>query len=94
MSIDATTANKAASIKSTNADPIETTGSLVSGVQVPGSDVRAYKGIRFAKAPVGDLRWRSPQPADPWTGFLVADKFGAVTMQLDEPNTNSLGTIL
>jgi CheY-like chemotaxis protein len=94
MSIDATPANKAASIKSTNADPIKSTGGLVSDVRVPGSDVRAYKDIRFAKAPVGDLRWRPPQPADPWTGVLVADKFGAVPMQIDEPNTNSLGAIL
>src|SRR6478736_5845239 len=39
------------------ADPIKTSGGLVSGVAVSDSAARAYKGIPFAKPPVGDLRW-------------------------------------
>lgn len=41
-----------------------------------GSDLAVFKAIPYAAPPVGDLRWREPQPAKPWTGVLKADKFG------------------
>jgi para-nitrobenzyl esterase len=74
------------------ADPIKTSGGLVSGVAVSDGAVRAYKGIPFAKPPVGDLRWRAPQPAEPWTGTLVADKFGPSCMQPDPTPGHSIFT--
>jgi para-nitrobenzyl esterase len=76
------------------ADPIKTSGGLVSGVAVPDSAVRSYKGIPFAKAPVGDLRWRVPQPAEPWTGTLTADKFGPICVQRDPVGGHSIFTRL
>ncbi len=54
------------------------TGQL-QGVSADG--VIAFKGIPFAQPPVGDLRWRPPQPIAPWTGVRVADTFGADCMQ-------------
>src|SRR5262245_31208263 len=57
-----------AAVAPAKADPIKTSGGLVSGVVVSDGAVRAYKGIPFAKPPVGDLRWRAPQPTEPWTG--------------------------
>ena len=36
----------------------------------------AYLGLRFAAAPVGDLRWKAPQPAPSWSGVKTADHFG------------------
>jgi para-nitrobenzyl esterase len=54
-------------------------GSL-EGIQ-EASGIRSFKGIPFAKAPVGDLRWKEPQPAENWTGVRKADKFGASPMQ-------------
>jgi para-nitrobenzyl esterase len=74
------------------ADPIKTSGGLVSGVAVSDGVVRAYKGIPFAKPPVGDLRWRAPQPAEPWTGTLVADRFGPSCMQPDPTPGHSIFT--
>ena len=74
------------------ADPIKTSGGLVSGVAVSDGAVRAYKGIPFAKPPVGDLRWRAPQRAEPWTGTLVADKFGPSCMQPDPTPGHSIFT--
>ena len=44
--------------------------------------VRAFKGIPYAKAPVGNLRFRPPQPADVWQGTLAAERFGPVCPQL------------
>ena len=35
-----------------------------------------YKAIPYAAPPVGDLRWRAPQPAKPWEGVLKADDYG------------------
>jgi para-nitrobenzyl esterase len=40
-----------------------------------------YRGIPFAAAPVGDLRWRAPQPASRWDGVRSADKFAPECVQ-------------
>jgi para-nitrobenzyl esterase len=39
-------------------------------------DVESFKGIPFAKPPVGPLRWRAPRPIEPWTGVRDATEFG------------------
>ena len=71
----------ATAMAAAKADPIETSGGLVSGVAVSDGAVRTYKGIPFAKPPVGELRWRPPQPADRWTGVrlqMFLDNVGGV----------------
>jgi para-nitrobenzyl esterase len=43
--------------------------------------VVAFKGIPFAAAPVGELRWKPPQPVKPWSGVRSAVTYGADCMQ-------------
>ncbi|KAA8996211.1 carboxylesterase family protein [Affinibrenneria salicis] len=38
--------------------------------------VEFFKGIPYAQPPVGDLRWRAPQPVKPWGGVLEAKNYG------------------
>ncbi len=59
--------------------PVHIQGGWVRGVTSGGLTV--YKGIPFAKPPVGPLRWRPPQPAGSWSGTLQADHFGPPCMQ-------------
>ncbi len=59
---------------------VATQSGAVEGV-IEGN-VIAYKGIPFAKPPVADLRWRAPQPIDPWNGVRAADRYGADCMQI------------
>lgn len=66
-------------------DPVKTQNGLLSGVTLP-SGVQAYKGIPFAAPPVGDLRWKEPQPVANWTGVRKADQFGNVCVQPSQPN--------
>jgi para-nitrobenzyl esterase len=58
---------------------IKTENGLVSGYK--SGDISIFKGIPFAQPPVGDLRWKAPQPAKNWTGVLKCDKFSASPMQ-------------
>jgi para-nitrobenzyl esterase len=55
------------------------TGGTVEGVVKDG--IASFKGIPFAAPPVGDLRWRSPQPVKPWQGVRKADSFAPSPMQ-------------
>jgi para-nitrobenzyl esterase len=48
---------------------------------VVNGDVVAFKGIPFAAPPVGDLRWRAPQPPASWNGVRDAASFGPACMQ-------------
>lgn len=61
------------------AQPVKVTGGMVQGVKQNG--ITVYKGIPFAAPPVGDLRWKAPQPVKPWKGVLKATKFSASPYQ-------------
>ena len=60
---------------------VKVAGGTLEGV-TEASGVRSFKGIPFAAPPVGNLRWREPQPAAGWEGIRKADHFAAKAMQL------------
>lgn len=62
---------------------IKVEGGLVQGTSEDGLTV--YKGIPFAAPPVGDLRWKAPQPAAKWKDVLQATKFAPGPMQGGNP---------
>src|SRR5262249_26829319 len=53
------------------------TGLLSGTTGSTQASVRAFKGIPFAAPPLGENRWRPPQPAAKWEGVRNADAFGA-----------------
>ncbi|GAY13384.1 carboxylesterase/lipase family protein [Mycobacterium sp. shizuoka-1] len=62
---------------------------------VRGTDdgkVMTWKGLRYAAAPVGDLRWRAPVAPQPWTEVADATAFGPVSPQPRSPIPMGLGT--
>ena len=59
---------------------VKTANGLVQGTQRSG--ISMFKGIPFAQPPVGDLRWKEPQPVKNWEGTWKADHFSARAMQL------------
>lgn len=60
---------------------VKTEAGRLEGVSIPGSPVQIFRGIPYAQAPVGDLRWRAPRPAQHWRGVRAADQFGPRCMQ-------------
>lgn len=54
---------------------------LVEGFADEQGMLKMYLGVPFAAAPVGDLRWKAPQPAAPWEGVREAKDFGPDPMQ-------------
>lgn len=59
---------------------VQTKYGKISGYPMAGYTV--YKGIPYAKPPVGDLRWRAPQEMEPWDGVLEAKSFGNAAPQM------------
>ncbi|TFW15682.1 carboxylesterase/lipase family protein [Duganella callida] len=64
-----------------NAPRATTATGVVEGV-AEATGVKSYKGIPFATAPVGALRWKAPQAPKKWKGVRKADHFAARCMQL------------
>lgn len=61
-------------------DVVCTTEGAVRGVTEAGTV--AFKGIPYARPPLGALRWRPPEPPGPWQGVRDGSRFGPVCPQL------------
>ncbi len=70
------------------ADRVKIANGVLESTAAPKDGVRSFKGIPFAQPPVGDLRWREPQPPKNWTGVRNADQFGPRCMQRTSPGAD------
>jgi para-nitrobenzyl esterase len=72
-----------------NSPIVKTTGGSVKGAQAEGfPEVTVYRGIPFAAAPTGALRWREPQPMVPWKG--IREPLAAVPACIQAVDRNHL----
>lgn len=59
--------------------PVQTAAGIVVGEQ--SGAVQIFRGIRYAQAPTGELRWQAPRPVQPWVGVHEATQFGSSALQ-------------
>jgi len=64
-------------------EPIKTAAGYVTGAVIgePDKEVRIYRGIAYAAPPVGNLRWKPPQPVTPWSEPLQCTEFKPIAPQ-------------
>ncbi len=60
---------------------VRITDGVLEGVISQDGKVRTFKGIPYAAPPIGSLRWKAPQPVQPWTGVRKAVDYGPRAMQ-------------
>lgn len=75
--------SKAQQAENQNAFPVQITISsgIVEGEFDIKTNIQSFKGIPFAQPPVGDLRWKAPQPVTSWNGVKQTKKFGPRAIQ-------------
>lgn len=69
--------------QNTGLKPVQTKieNGTIEGLYDGKTELQEYFGIPFAKPPVGELRWKAPQPVDNWAGVLETKKFGPKPVQ-------------
>ena len=65
-------------------ETVKVEGGVISGTVNSTGNIHVFKGIPFAAPPVGDFRWKAPQPVRPWAGVKSCITFGPSPMQ-DSP---------
>ncbi len=71
-----------------------TQNGIIEGNYDTKSGIQTYFGVPFAKPPVGDLRWKDPQPIASWKGVKETKHFGPRPMQVliwNDMNSRSNG---
>ena len=59
----------------------KTENGWVRGIEAADPRITVFKGIPFAAPPIGENRWRAPQPAADWEGVRDASRFAPISMQ-------------
>ena len=78
------------------AAPISVEGGQITGTLTEDGEIAMWKGVPYAAAPVGELRWKAPQATESWSGVLACTEYGYSAMQRDpvasEPYTEEFIT--
>ena len=69
----------------------KTEAGLVRGIAGNNPAFTVFRGVPYAAPPVGDLRWREPQPVAPWSGIRDAVEFGPIPMQMQHKSDSFYG---
>ncbi|MBR7829263.1 carboxylesterase family protein [Actinospica sp. MGRD01-02] len=64
---------------------VETASGPVEGIPARDRSITVFRGIPYAQPPVGELRWRPPQPPERWSGVRRAHRFGPICPQAPNP---------
>ncbi len=77
------TANPFAMAQNKNAFPVQAKldNGVIEGNYDTHTGIQSYFGVPFAKPPVGELRWKAPQPLEKWNGVKETKAFGPRPMQ-------------
>ena len=71
---------------STHITTVSTVHGPISGIRTKSQNIQSFRGIPYAKPPVGELRWRPPQKPDNWDKVLPAHEFGTPCWQPHSEN--------
>lgn len=85
-----TTKTASLQLNNDSAPQVKTKSGILEGVNLSG--IKVFKGVPFAAPPVGDLRWKAPQPVEKWEGVRKAVEFGPNPMQEDIYGDMNFGT--
>ena len=78
--------------KSAQCPVLTVEGGQIVGVEAESPGLFAYKGIPYAAAPIGDLRWKEPQPVKAWDGVkpaVASSKTASWSKNGKKPKPNS-----
>jgi para-nitrobenzyl esterase len=71
-------------------DPVRVQQGMLSGTPGTHPEVMVYRGIPYAAPPVGELRWKAPQPPASWKGVRQATEFSNACWQTPYPSAASI----
>src|SRR5262249_53490423 len=80
-------------------EPVETTAPVVETRRgrvrgIAEGDVHVFRGIPFARPPIGERRFAAPEPPEPWAGERDATRFGPASHQASRPLAPMLGILV
>lgn len=67
---------------------VQTENGMIQGLVGKDPRITVFRGIPYAKPPVGELRWKAPQPADSWEGVRKCYEYGDMPMMRVHPGTD------
>ena len=66
---------------------VQVKNGVLQGLVGKDPRITVFRGVPYAKPPVGELRWRAPQPAENWEGVRKCYEYGDMPMMRVHPGT-------